>query len=145
MSMLTRHGWRSAILAVALSGALGSTASAAVTDMTIDDTAQLSPGMLHATLTGSLRCDPGDFSPFFSSLSGQISQSKGGSGFGSAVPTCDGTPQPFSMDVASGGPFGGSAPFKAGKASAQVSTTVCDPMTFICSSNYVDAVIRLKK
>jgi hypothetical protein len=49
------------------------------------------------------------------------------------------------MDVASGSPFGASGPFKAGKASAQVSTTVCDPMTFMCSSNYVDAVIRLKK
>lgn len=145
MSMLTRHGWRSAILAVALVGALSTSAAAAVTDMTIDDTAQLSPGMLHATLTGSLRCDPGDFFPFFSSLSGQISQSKGGSGLGSTMPTCDGTLQPFSMDIAVGSPFGGSGPFKTGKASAQVSTTVCDPMTFICSSNYVDAVIRLKK
>ena len=145
MSMLTRHGWRSAILAVALAGAFSTTASAAVTDLTIDDSAQLSPGMLHATLTGSLRCDPGDFSPFFNSLSGQISQSKGGGGFGSTAPTCDGTVQPFSMDIASSGPFGGSAPFKAGKASAQVSSSTCDPVTFICSTQYVDAVIRLKK
>ena len=144
MSMLTRHGWRSAILAVALAGALSTTASAAVTDLDRRQ-AQLSPGMLHATLTGSLRCDPGDFSPYFTSLSGQISQSKGGGGFGSTVPTCDGTVQPFSMDIASSSPFGGAAPFKAGKASAQVSTSTCDPMTFICSSNYVDAVIRLKK
>ena len=145
MSMLTRHGWRSAILAIALAGALTTTASAAVTDLAIDDEAQLSPGMLHATLTGSVRCDPGDFFPYYNSLSGQISQPKGGGGFGSSVPTCDGTMQPFSIDIASGGPFGGSAPFKAGKASAQVSTSTCDPFTFLCTSQYVDAVIRLKK
>ena len=58
MSMLTRHGWRSAILAIALAGALTTTASAAVTDLAIDDEAQLSPGMLHATLTGSIAFAP---------------------------------------------------------------------------------------
>ena len=144
MSMLTRHGWRCDHRGE-LAGACSTTASAAVTDLAIDDTAQLSPGMLHATLTGSLRCDPGDFSPFFNSLSGQISQGKGGAGFGSTVPTCDGSVQPFSMDIASGSIFGGSGPFKAGKASAQVSVSTCDPITFLCSSQYVDAVIRLKK
>ena len=114
MSMLTRHGWRSAILAIALAGALTTTASAAVTDLAIDDEAQLSPGMLHATLTGSMRCDPGDFFPYFNSLTGQISQLKGGAGFGSM-------------------------------ARALVSTSTCDPFTFLCTSQYVDAVIRLKK
>ena len=143
---LMRATWRPAVIALALVGAFSATASAAVSDLTINDTAKLSPGMLHATLTGTIRCDPGDLSPFYSSLSGQITQAKGASGYGGVMPTCDGTVQPFSIDVSSGGILGGGGgPFKSGKANAQVSTTTCDPLYFICTSTYVDAVIHLTK
>ncbi len=141
----TRVGWHPAVLALVLAGAFSATASATVRDLTLNDTAQLSPGMLHATLTGSVTCDPGDFSPYYGAVSGQLTQSKGASGFGSASPTCDGTPQPLSIDVSSNGFFGGSGAFKPGKAHAQLSTSTCDPYTWICSQHYTDAVIRLMK
>lgn len=133
-----------AAIAVFLIGMFSATASATVSSLTLNDTAQLSPGMLHATLTGTIACDPGDIYPY-SSLNGQIAQPKGASGYGSASPVCDGSSQPFSIDVSSSGLFGASGPFKPGKASAQVSTTICDPFTWICSTRYTDAVIRLKK
>lgn len=140
---LTGARWRPALLAVVLAGALVPTATAtAANTLTLDSTAQLSPGMLHATLTGTITCTPGGYyTPY---LSGQIIQSKGGSGYGSAPAACDGTPQPFSLDISSGGMFGGAGPFRAGKASAQVSMSTCDP--FIpCAPTYTDAVIRLVK
>ncbi len=134
--------WRPAILALALTGAFATTASAAVTEVSIDPTAQLSPGHLHATMTGSITCEPGD-NPF---MSGQVVQSKNASGFGSTNAVCDGTSQPWAIDVPSTGVFGPAAIFKAGKASAQVTTSSCDPMMpWICTSKYVDAVIRLVK
>jgi hypothetical protein len=133
--------WRPLVLALALTGAGATTASAAVSDLTLDPTAQLSPGHLHATLTGSITCDFGD-NPF---ISGQIAQPKGASGFGSTQAVCDGTTQPFAIDVSSG-IFGPAGVFKAGKASAQVSTSSCDPtMPWMCTTQYVDAVIRLTK
>ena len=135
-------GWRAALLALVLAGSFSATASATVRDMVIDDTAQLSPGMLHATLTGSVTCDPGDFSSF-GGLSGQIVQSKGGSGYGYVQPTCDGAPHPFSIDVSSTG-FGSGA-FKPGKANAQITATTCDPYTWMCTTTYKDAIIRLMK
>ena len=132
--------WRPALIALALAGAGAAPASAAVTDLSMDPTAQLSPGHLHATLTGSITCDSGD-NPF---ISGQILQPKGASGFGSAQVVCDGTSQPFAIDVTSG-IFGATGVFKAGKASAQVSTSSCDPITWLCTSKYVDGTIRLLK
>lgn len=142
---LARASRRSAILALAMAGAFSATASAAISDLTIDDTAQLSPGMLHVTLTGTIRCEPGDFS-LFSSLTGQVTQSNGASGFGSTTPTCDGTLQRFSIDVAASSGFPGTGgAFKNGKANAQVSAWTCDPITFMCTTQYVDAIIRLRK
>jgi hypothetical protein len=141
---LTGARWRPALLAVVLAGALvpTATATAAANTLTLDSTAALSPGMLHATLTGTVTCEPsGSYPPY---LSGQIVQAKGGSGYGSAPATCDGTPQPFSLDIATGGIFGGTGPFKAGKASAQVSMSTCDPF-LPCTPTYTDAVIRLVK
>jgi len=134
--------WRPLALALSLTCMLAGTASASVTSLSMDPTAQLSPGRLHATLTGSLTCDPGDNL----SISGQIVQPKTTSGFGfmSGFP-CDGTAQPFALDVSSGGFLGSAGTFKAGKASAQVSTSICDPWVFVCSSTYVDDTIRLIK
>jgi hypothetical protein len=139
---------RAAILAVVMTAALSGAASAAVTELTIDPTAQLSPGRLHAFVTGTLACDPGD-TP---SLSGQVIQSSGASGFGFAtLPTCDGTAKPYMIDVGTGGGFPGgqSGIYKPGKASAQVTTTVCEPadppLPFNCITTYTDAIIRLKK
>jgi hypothetical protein len=133
---------RTALLALVLTGALTGIASAAA-GLTIDDTAPLSPGRLHATLSGSITCDAGG-SPY---LSGQISQTKGANGFGSTQLTCTGSPQRYTIDVGTSGfPFGGGGPFKAGKASAQVSYSTCtDPFFPICTTQYTDAIIRLKK
>jgi len=138
---VTASPWRATILAVVLTGALAGSAAAAVSELTIDPSAQLSPGHLHATLTGTVTCDPGTTS----FLSGQIVQSKGASGFGSASVSCDGTPQRYAIDVSTGGFIAPAAVFKAGKANAQVSNFACDPPTFICTSTYTDAPIRLTK
>jgi hypothetical protein len=141
--VLTGARSRTALLALVLTGVLAGTAAAAA-GLTIDGTAPLSPGRLHATLSGSITCNSGSSTY----LSGQISQTKGGSGFGSTQITCTGSPQAYTIDVgASGFPFGGSgAPFKAGKASAQVSYSTCtDPFFPICTTQYTDAIIRLKK
>ncbi len=134
--------WRAAVLALVLTGALAASAAAAVSELTIDPTAQLSPGRLQATLTGTVTCDPGTTA----FLDGQIVQPKDASGFGFTQVTCDGTAQAFAIDVRAGGFFGGSpGVFKAGKASAQVSTFQCDPVTWMCTSQSIDAIIRLTK
>jgi len=132
--------WRAAVLALVLTGALAASAAAAVSELTIDPTAQLSPGRLQATLTGTVTCDPGTTA----FLDGQIVQPKDASGFGFTQVTCDGTAQAFAIDVRAGGFFGGGV-FKAGKASAQVSTFQCDPVTWMCTSQSTDAIIRLTK
>ncbi|MEA2220017.1 MAG: hypothetical protein QOJ35_2643 [Solirubrobacteraceae bacterium] len=136
---------RPAVLAVVLVGALGGTAQAAVTNLTLDPTAQLSPGALHATLTGTITCDAGD-SPSFS---GQIVGSKSQpGGYGTAIAVCDGTSEPYAIDVSSSAPFPfptASGPFKAGKTSAQVTASICDYWTFVCTTKYVDGQIKLVK
>ncbi|MDX6683844.1 MAG: hypothetical protein QOG94_3883 [Solirubrobacteraceae bacterium] len=140
-------GARSALLALVLTAALGATAQAAVTGLTLDPTARMSPGALHATLAGTITCAPGDLPSF----SGQILQTgkNGASGFGSATPVCDGTSQRYAIDVSTNGGFpfpfptsGG--PFKAGKAIGQVTTSICDWMG-PCVTKYVDGEIRLIK
>jgi hypothetical protein len=138
-----------ALLSVLAICAFAGPASAAVTQLTLDPSAALSPGHLHAYLTGTITCDVGDSV----SLSGQVAQPKGASGWGymTAPPVCQGTPQPYTVDVGGGAfPFPGSTSgvFKAGKASAQVTASVCDPFPFPgggCSSTSTDAMIRLTK
>ena len=132
--------WRAAVLAVVLTGALAASASAAVSELTIDPTAQLSPGRLQATLTGTVTCDPGTTA----FLDGQIVQAKNASGYGYTQVTCDGTAQAYAIDVRAGGFFSPGV-FKAGKASARVSTFHCDPLTWRCSTLSTDAIIRLTK
>jgi hypothetical protein len=132
--------WRAAVLALVLTGALAASAAAAVSELTIDPTAQLSPGRLQATLTGTVTCDPGTTA----FLDGQIVQPKRASGFGFTQVTCDGTAQAYAIDVRRGS-FGSPGVFKAGKASAQVSTFQCDPVTWMCTSQSTDAIIRLTK
>ena len=136
------------LLAVLATGAFAGPASAAVSQLTLDPTAKLSPGHLHAYLTGTITCDAGDMV----SLSGQVVQSKGANGYGYAAtpPVCDGTPQPYTVDVGGGAfPFPGSTSgaFKPGKASAQVTASSCAPFPFPggCSSTSTDAMIRLVK
>lgn len=129
---------RTAVLALVLTTALGGTALAAVSELTLDPTAALSPGHLHATLTGSVTCDPGDNGY----LSGQIIQGRTASGYGSTQIVCDGTSHPYAVDVSAGG-FFPPTPFKAGKANAQVTMYTCD--SFNCTPTYADAVIRLTK
>ena len=138
--------WLPAALALVLVAGLGGTAQAAVTNITMDPTAQLSAGGLHATLTGTVTCDPGD-TP---NLSGQIVATKNEpGGFGSAHAVCDGTAQPYAIDVTTGGPFPfpgtATGPFKAGKATAQVSTSICDWWLMTCTTKYVDGEIKLLK
>lgn len=137
-----------ALLAVLATGAFAGSSSAAVSQLTLDPTAELSPGRLHAYVTGTITCDAGDSV----SLSGQVIQPKGASGFGfaTAPPVCDGTPQPYTIDVGGGGfPFPGSTSgvYKPGKASAQVTASVCTPFPFPgpCSTMSTDAIIRLTK
>lgn len=136
----------SAVIAVALAGAFGGTAQASVTSLTMDPTAQLSPGGLHALVTGTITCAPGD-APY---LSGQVIGGKNEpSGYGSGTATCDGTSQPFTIDVSSNGgfPFPGATtgPFKSGKAIGQVTAQICDYFVFTCSSTYVDGRLTLVK
>jgi hypothetical protein len=141
LNAVKRSFWRSAIPALVLTAVLGGTAFAAVSDLTLDSTAALSPGHMHATLTGTVKCDPGD-NAF---INGQIVQSRNASGFGSAAAVCDGTPQPYAIDVSTSGLFTPAGVFKPGKASAQVSTSICDPWTWVCTTKYTDASIRLTK
>jgi hypothetical protein len=125
-----------AIGSLALAGALAGSASAAVR-ITIDPTAKLSPGRLHATLTGSVSCD--NFGGP-TSLSGQIVQPGGASGYGFATVACDGTPHLYTIDVNAGmGMLSGV--FAPGPASAQVSQSMCGPMG--CDTAYTDAIIDL--
>jgi len=136
-----------AIIAVVMTAAFAATASAATSQLTLDSSAQLSPGHLHAYLTGTITCDPGDTV----SLSGQVVQSKGASGTGYTAPVCDGTQQTYTIDVGGNAfPFPGttSGIFKPGKASAQVTASVCAPFPFpfpSCSTMSTDAIIRLTK
>ena len=140
---------RAAIVAVAMTAALGGAAWAAVSELTLDPSAQLSPGRLHAYLTGTITCDPGDTV----SLSGQVVQPKSATGFGSTTINCDGTPQAYTIDASTGGGFPGfsSGVFKPGKASAQVTASVCTPSPGpfpfpICTTAAsTDAIIRLQK
>jgi hypothetical protein len=143
-----RLSGRAAILAVIMTGALGGVASAAVSQLTLDPTARLSPGRLHAYLTGTITCDPGDNV----SLSGQVVEPDSASGYGYTTPVC-GTQQAYTIDVSTGGGFPGSAigVFKPGKASAQVTSSICnlppfpEPFPFPgCSTMYTDAIIRLQ-
>lgn len=131
--------WRPLVLALSCTCALAGTASAAVTDLSIDPTATLSPGHLHATVTGSITCDRGD-NP---SLQAKVVQPRTAIGFGftGVGALCDGTPQPLSVDVSTG--LAGPGAFKPGKASAELSTTICDFLTFTCSTMYADDTIRL--
>jgi hypothetical protein len=139
LNAVTARPWRAGILVLGLTAALAGSASAAVSELTIDSTAKLSPGQLHATLTGTVTCDPGSTAL----LSGQIVQPKNASGFGSTTVACEGTSQPYAIDVSTGGFFGPAAVFKPGKARAQVSTSECDPVTWTCTTQYTDATIRL--
>jgi hypothetical protein len=137
---------RATVLAVVVTAALGGAAAAAVSMLTLDPSAQLSPGRLHAHLTGTVTCDPGKDV----SLSGQVIQSGQASGYGFTALACDGAQQAYTIDVATGGGFPGIAAgvFKPGKASAQVTTTDCEvPLPFPenCTTTYTDAIIRLKK
>jgi hypothetical protein len=136
---------RATVLAVVITATLGGAASAAVSQLTLDPSAQLSPGRLHVYLTGTITCDPGDTV----SLSGQVVQSNQTSGYGYTTLVCDGALQAYALDVATGGfPGSPSGVFKPGKASAQVTTSICDPANpfpFTCTTRYIDAIIRLKK
>jgi hypothetical protein len=138
------------LLTVVMAGAFPGAASAAVTRLTLDPSAKLSPGRLHVYLTGTISCNLGDSV----SLSGQVIQANSASGFGSAAPVCGGMEQAFTIDVSTGGGFPGisAGVFKAGKASAQVTSSICDPFPFPdpflfpgCSTMYTDAIIRLQK
>jgi hypothetical protein len=146
-----RLSGRAAMLAVVMTGALGGVASAAVTQLRLDPTAQLSPGLLHAYVTGTITCDPADNL----SLSGQVVQPDGATGGGYTNHVCNGTPQMYMIDVASGGGFPGSSfgIFEPGSASAQVTSSICnpppspfpDPFPFPgCSTTYTDAIIHLE-
>ena len=139
------------LLTVVMTGALGGAASASVSELTLDASAQLSPGRLHAYLTGSINCNLGDNV----SLSGQVVQSNSSSGFGSTTPVCDGTAHTYTVDVSAGGGFPGTSTgiFMPGKASAQVTSSLCEPPPFPspfpfpfpgCSTMYTDAIIRLQ-
>lgn len=140
---------RGAVVAAVMTAALGGAAWAAVSQLTIDPSAQLSAGRLHVYLTGSVTCDPGDTM----SLSGRVVQSNDASGYGSTTVVCDGTQQAYTVDASTGGGFPGfpSGAFKPGKASAEVIANVCtpgpEPFPFpICTTTAsTDTVIRLHK
>jgi hypothetical protein len=136
LTAVIRARWCAAPLALVLTGALAGSASAAVR-ITIDPTAKLSPGRLHATLTGSVACD---YYPGGAALSGQIVQPGAASGYGSISAPCDGTPHLYTIDVSTGMGMA-SGVFVPGPASAQVSQANCGPMG--CDTTYTDAIINL--
>ncbi len=142
-SIKGRRG-RAAILGLIVAGAVAGSASAAVSTITIDSDAQLSPGRMHATLTGTVTCDAGSTA----SLTGRIVQTKSATGSGQTSVTCSGEAQPYAIDVSTAGgfpfPLPSSGVFKPGKANAQVSSFSCDP-SFTCTTTYTDAIIRLTK
>ena len=150
VSNVVRLGGRAGVLAVVVTGMLAATAWASG-PATIDPTAQLSPGQLHAYITGKVTCDVGKTAQ----LSGQVVQSKGASGFGYANITCNGMSQAYTIDASASGGFPGStgAAFKPGKASAGLTTSVCDPwfpdpmfpFPPICTTTTSDAMIHLVK
>jgi hypothetical protein len=121
------------VLAIVLAGVLAAGAAAAVL-LTIDRNAQLSPGRLHATLTGTVTCDAGSTAE----LLAQIVQSNTATGFGRIVVPCEGTSQSYTIDVGAV-----ADPYKSGQASAQVSMFACSEGT--CTSTSTDAIIHLKK
>jgi hypothetical protein len=125
---------RVAVLAVVLTAALTGSAYAAIANLTIDRTAALSPGRLHATLTGTVTCTPGNTL----SINGRIVQPNNISGYGYSSLVCDGALQRYVIDVANYGQA-----FNAAKANAQVDAYSCDSVS--CESKYVDAIIRLTK
>lgn len=129
--------WRAGLLGIVLTGALAGSAFAAVSEITLDRTAQLSPGRLHATLTGTVTCDAGTTA----FLNGRIVQPKQTSGFGSTSVQCVGTPQKYAIDVST---F--DSVFRPGKANAEVSSTECAPPEFIeCTTTFTDAKITLTR
>jgi hypothetical protein len=132
---MLRAAWRAAFLATVMTAAVAGSASAAVSELTLDRTAQLSPGRLHATLTGTVTCDEGTTS----FLNGQIVQPGNTTGFGSVLIACVGTPQKYVIDVATSGP----GIFKPGTASADVSSFNCVPPDFECTRTFIDAKITL--
>ena len=135
-----------AVLAVVLAGAFAGSAQAAVTSLTMNPTAQLSPSGLHAVVTGTITCAPGDATNLYGQVIGGKNEP---SGYGSGTATCDGTSQPFTIDVSSNGgfPYPGATtgPFKAGKAIGQVTAQICDYFVLSCSSTYVDGQVKLVK
>lgn len=126
--------WRTAILALALTGAVAGSASAAVSALTLNRTAQLSPGSLHATLTGTVTCDSGTTA----FLDGRIIQSGTTSGFGSTRIVCAGTPQRYAIDVSAS-----TAAYQPGGASADVSSIDC--VDDQCTTTFTDALITLRR
>jgi hypothetical protein len=125
--------WRTAILALALTGVVAGSASAAVSALTLNRTAQLSPGRLHARVTGTVTCDSGTAA----FLDGRIIQSGNTSGFGSTRIVCAGTPQNYAIDVSAS-----ASPFRPGGASADVTSTECTDEQ--CTSTFTDALITLR-
>jgi hypothetical protein len=126
--------WCAAILAVALTGAVAGSASAAVSRLTFDPTAQLSPGRLHATLTGTLTCDAGTTT----FLAGRILQPRTVNGSGSDTITCSGTAQRYRFDV----PAFDSV-YSPGLAVVDVTATQCDDVQ--CTSTFADGQITLNR
>lgn len=124
--------WRVAILAVVLTGAVAGSAFADVSRLTLDPTAQLSPGRLHATLTGAITCDAGTVA----FLSGRVLQPRTISGSGFTSIACTGTSQRYTIDVSA---FEGV--FRPGRAVADVVATQCSDIQ--CTSTFTDAHITL--
>jgi hypothetical protein len=129
--------WRAGLLGIVLTGALAGSAFAAVSEITLDPTANLSPGRLHATLTGTVTCDAGTTA----FLNGRIVQPRNASGGGGTSVQCAGTPQKYAIDVST---FDGV--FKPGKANAEVSSFQCEQEPpFNCTQTFTDAQITLTR
>lgn len=126
--------WRVAILAVVLTGAVAGSAFAAVSALTLDRTAQLSPTGLHATLTGGITCDAGTTT----FLDGRIVQPQNTSAFGSTQIVCTGASQRYAIDVATS-----AFVLRPGSASADVTALQCNETG--CTSTVTDARITLRR
>jgi hypothetical protein len=109
-------------------------------DITINGVGQFNKVTGSATISGTLTCT-GD--AVYSEIQVRLSQNVGRftiSGFGGILvepPVCDGTAQPWSVEV-----FGSTGKFKGGRAVAVTSAFVCD--TFTCSSGEEQSIVKLR-
>ena len=105
-------------------------------DVTVNPTASFDSRTGSATLTGTITCDEGAIA----FVEASMRQSVGRfiiSGFGFAETECDGTAQPWSLEIT-----GETGLFKGGRAEVSVFASACD---FDCGVDVEETTVRLRR